>query len=367
MLDFELPSELLLLQETARAFADAELRPRERRAESARGVDDVVCRLHHEMGLARLELPEPLGGAGLGALAGAIVREELGAADAGAALALDPLGAALYGLRELGGIEAIRRFALPLLETSGARALLVVDATPRIQTGGGRARGALPWLPADRVDLLVVLERERAYVLAGGLTCEPVRGAGLRAAGASALRIEEAPILAEWVSTPGAGRALAYGRLHAAALLVGVMRQAAEFSRHYACERVAFGRPIAHHQALAFLIADMAAAVDAARLLVWEAAWRLDRGRAAEEPCAAALVECVEASMFVTPSALQILGGHGFMLDHPVEKYLRDARALGLLFGGVDAAREDAGRELQGARGTVTLGAEDPPITASER
>jgi alkylation response protein AidB-like acyl-CoA dehydrogenase len=62
----------------------------------------------------------------------------------------------------------------------------------------------------------------------------------------------------------------------------------------------------------------------------------------------------------VTPNALQLLGGHGFMQDHPVEKYLRDARTLGLLLGGVDAAREDAGRDLLGLRGGVTLGGDDP-------
>jgi alkylation response protein AidB-like acyl-CoA dehydrogenase len=365
MLDFELPSELLLLQETARSFASEQLRPYERVAEAARGPSDAVRARYDEIGLAALELPETLGGAGLGALATALVREELGAGDVGSALALEPLGAALYGLRELGGEPALERFAAPLLGVAGARALLVFDGAPRIHTEGGRAVGTLPWVPADRVDLLVVLERERAYVLKDGLRCEPVRGAGLRAAGAASLRIEAAAVLAEWVSTPGARRALAGARHGAAALLVGVMRQAADYARHYACERVAFGRPIAHHQALAFLIADMAAAVDAARLLVWDAAQRLDLGAPAEEACAAAFFECAEASMFVTPNALQILGGHGFMQDHPVEKYLRDARALGLLLGGIDAARDDAGRDLLGLRAGVSLGADDPIAAAS--
>ena len=360
MPDLALPPDLVLLQETANAFAAQELRPRERAAEAARGVGADAQRRFDEIGLARLELPESLGGAGLGALAGALVREELGAGDAGAAIALDTLGPALYALRELGGEAALRDFALPLLETAGARALLVFDATPRIHTEGRAAHGELPWVPSDRADLLVVLERERAYVLRDGMVCTPVRGAGLRAAGASSLRIEGSPVLAEWVSTPGARRALAFARLHAAGLLVGVMRQAAEFSRGYARERVAFGRPIAHHQALAFLIADMAAAVDAARLLVWDAAWRLDAGLAADEACASAFAECAEASMFVAPNALQILGGHGFMQDYPVEKYLRDSRALGLVLGGADAARDDAGRDLLAVSGAVSLGGDDP-------
>jgi alkylation response protein AidB-like acyl-CoA dehydrogenase len=124
------------------------------------------------------------------------------------------------------------------------------------------------------------------------------------------------------------------------------MRASAEFAREYALRRVAFGRPIAHHQALAFLLADLRSAVDGARLLVHEAAGRLDRGEDAAEACATAFVEAAEQALFVTPNGVQVLGGHGFMQDYPVEKYMRDARALSLLFGGADAAREDAGREL---------------------
>jgi acyl-CoA dehydrogenase len=362
-----------LVQETARAFARDHLRPRDREFERARGVAPHVHHLYRELGLAGLELPEALGGAELGAFGRTLVNEELAAADAGAALALDPLGPALYPLLAFGGHEALRAHAVPLLERAGARAVLALDLLPRLQTLGGRARGILPWVPADRVDLLVVLERERAYVVSDGLHVTPLRGAALRAAGAAELRVDGAARPADWVSTPRARWALAHARLYVASLLVGVMRAAAEFSRAYAIERVAFGRPIAHHQALAFLISDMASAVDGARLLVQEAAWRLDRARdLATEPdidgeaeaCATAFLEAAEAALFVTPNGVQILGGHGFMQDYPVEKWMREARALSLLLGGVDAAREDAGRALLGdaaplaldplSRGTVT-------------
>lgn len=157
------------------------------------------------------------------------------------------------------------------------------------------------------------------------------------------------------MNTPQAQRALAHARLYATALLVGVTRASAEYSRAYAMEREAFGRPIAHHQALAFLIVDMASAVEGARLLLWEAAWRLDRGEPATEACASAFLEASEQAMFVTPNGLQILGGHGFMQDYPVEKYMREARILSLLFGGVDLARDDAGRDVVSHDGAVPL------------
>ena len=144
-----------------------------------------------------------------------------------------------------------------------------------------------------------------------------------------------------------------------------MLRQAAEFSREYALERQAFGRPIAHHQGLAFLITDMRAAVDGARLLLHEAAWRIDQAagatdagslsQEANEAAATAYAEAIEASVFVGPNGVQILGGHGFMQDYPVEKSMREARVLGLALGGLDAAREDAGRSLCEASTPVPL------------
>jgi alkylation response protein AidB-like acyl-CoA dehydrogenase len=120
----------------------------------------------------------------------------------------------------------------------------------------------------------------------------------------------------------------ARARLYAASLLVGVLRQAAEFSREYALEREAFGRPIAHH---------------------------VDRGVACEAAAAAAFAEAVDASLLVGPNGVQILGGHGFVQDYPVEKYMRESRALGLVLGGLDAAREEAGRALCAAPSSASL------------
>jgi alkylation response protein AidB-like acyl-CoA dehydrogenase len=205
------------------------------------------------------------------------------------------------------------------------------------------------------VDLLVVVRPDEILALREGISLEPLRGAGLRAAGGSALRLEGARPAARFVDREAAARARARARLFGAALLVGVMRAAADFSRAYALQRVAFGKPIAHHQALAFLIADVASAVESSRLLVHEAAVRLDRGAPAAEACASAFLECAEQAMFVTPNALQMLGGHGFMQDYPLEKWMREARALGLLFGGVDAAREEAGAELAASPTPVEL------------
>jgi alkylation response protein AidB-like acyl-CoA dehydrogenase len=170
---------------------------------------------------------------------------------------------------------------------------------------------------------------------------EPAKGSALHAAGAGKVSFE-GRLAAAWTNADAAARALAKVRLCTAALIVGVMEDTAEFSREYAQGRVAFGQPIAHHQGLAFLIVDMFTTVAQARLLVEDAARRIEAGDDAVQASAAAFVDCVEASRSVGPNGVQILGGHGFMRDYPVEKAMRDMRALGLLAGGVHRAKDEA-------------------------
>lgn len=331
--------DLLLIAETARRFGEDVLTPRMRSAEADRAVDSETRRAFDEIGLAGLELPEDVGGAELGCVARVLVNEELGATDAAAALALDRLGPALYPILEMGGDIS------QLVEGSG-RILLVTDLDGEFQIDGERVSGTVPWVPASEVDAIVVLANDQAALVRKGFTIDPVRGAGLRAAGAGALRIVDAEAIAQLSDPIGASRARARARLYVASLLLGVLRAACDFSREYAKERRAFGKPIAHHQALAFLITDMQMALDGSRLLVHEAAWRLDADLPAESAAASALAECIDASRLIGPSGVQILGGHGFMADYPVEKHMREARALGLLFGGFDGAIEESGRHL---------------------
>ena len=350
LIDFQIGDELELVRNTALNYADDHLRPALRENESARTPGRAAEEAFAEIGFATLEWPELDAESGLGAVARYLVLEELAAADPGAALALDPLGPALYPLMELGGPDAVRDFGEPLLSSVGSRGLLVWNGAgaPRcLERKGNSWSGVVPWVPADRADLVVVLDEEGASVVQQGIELERLRGSGLRTAGASELTLQSAPIAAEWSGADGASRALARARLYVAALLVGVMRESSDYSRRYAMDRVAFGKPIAHHQALAFLIADMAIAVDSARILGLEAAWRLDTGRPGEEASATAFLEAAEQATFVTPNGVQILGGHGFMQDHPVEKFMREGRTLGLFFGGVDGAREDAARGMK--------------------
>jgi len=247
-------------------------------------------------------------------------------------------------IEAFGGIAALKSFAAMLARPDTRFALIMDDGAGT--SPGTRGEGEAAWVPAAQADVLVGLGPQGAWALQDGFAFEPVAGAALHAAGASRVRYAGTPIHV-WHDPALAAWALAKIRLYYASLIWGVLCDAAGFSRSYALERVAFGKPIAHHQALAFLIVDMHVAVERVGLLIEDAARAVDAGDdRAVSASAAAFIDAVEASRFVGSNSVQILGGHGFMRDFPVEKAMRDARALGLLAGGVDAAREDAGAAL---------------------
>ncbi|MEZ0122565.1 MAG: acyl-CoA dehydrogenase family protein [Candidatus Reddybacter sp.] len=362
MFELDPGEDISLIVDVVQRFATDILSQQYRDFEADKALPDTVLNRYSALGLSAMELPEILGGAGLGSRAKCAVLEELGYGDPGAALALDGIGPTLYAISELGGDSALENIILPRLNDPNARIALVWDAGDarkkhNLRRSNNHYSGTVPWLPCADADLLVILDKQGASLIESGFTFSPLKGSGLRAAGAAELTLVQAPIAERWDNAAGAARALAKWQLYIAALLVGVSRVAADTSREYAMERVAFGKPIAHHQALAFLITDMRTAVDSSRLLVQDAACRADAGQPFEAVAAAAFVEAVENALFVTPNALQIFGGQGFMQDLPLEKYMREARTLGLLAGGIDLAKEIAGQALCGIDGSVELSA----------
>ncbi len=138
-----------------------------------------------------------------------------------------------------------------------------------------------------------------------------------------------------------------------AAMAVGVARAAFEFARDYAVHRVQFGRPIGQHQAIAFMLADMAAAVDAARLLTWRAAW-MARNQVPMRQAEGSMSKLVagETAVRVTEQAIQILGGNGYTRDYPVERWHRDAKIFTIFEGTSEIQRLVLGRAITGLRVT---------------
>jgi len=122
-------------------------------------------------------------------------------------------------------------------------------------------------------------------------------------------------------------------RVAVAALATGIARAAFDYARDYAKERRAFGVAIGQKQAIAFKLADMAIEIDAMRLLAWEAAWRLDKGLPAVREAYLAKQYAADAVLKIADNAVQVLGGHGYIRDHLVELFLRDARVFATLDG----------------------------------
>src|SRR5262245_25149162 len=235
------------------------MREHERRG----GIGGGLVRAYRALGFAAMEAPVAAGGQGASPLAKALVLEELGASDAGAAFALEGAGPSLQALIELGQTELLQGLA-----TDPDLRIGFVDDTDGRLSLGATVNGSHPWspLPSGGCRGVLVVQGDRMVLVRDGIRCVPVEPCGLAAAGSSQLDFTAAPVVAMAADRSAIARARAHARRFTAALLVGLARSATAYAMRYAEERQAFGRPIAHHQALAFLLADMATGVEGARL-----------------------------------------------------------------------------------------------------
>jgi alkylation response protein AidB-like acyl-CoA dehydrogenase len=171
-----------------------------------------------------------------------------------------------------------------------------------------------------------------------GVTIEErERGMGLGALIYHSMRFDEVevPAAAKLGGPEGvdANRLLNYARVGAAALATGLAKASYEYAQGYARQREAFGKPIAQFQAIAFMLAEMRIAVESMRLLTWEAAWKLDQNQDATREAVVARHFADEYALQVADRGVQILGGHGYIRDYPVERWLREARVFGTVEG----------------------------------
>jgi alkylation response protein AidB-like acyl-CoA dehydrogenase len=175
---------------------------------------------------------------------------------------------------------------------------------------------------------------------------------GIRASYTASLALEDVEVpLDNRLGEEGEGFQIAMrtfdtSRTHIAAGAVGVARAAYEFALRYAHERVQFGKPIARFEGVSFLLADMAAQIDAARLLTWRAGWLADQGLPCTKEASIAKLYAGDTAMKVTTDAVQILGGYGYMREYPVEKWMRDAKIMQIYEGTAQIQRLVIARRL---------------------
>lgn len=340
-------------------FADEVLRPGAEAAEKADDTPKEVLDQTSEFGLTLLNVPESLGGLSeeRSVVTGVLVNEALAYGDMGQAVAcLAP--ASVATAISLWGTDEQQQTYLPAFtgDDVPAAALAVAESRPlfdpfELQTtatktdGGYRLTGVKSGVVrGTEAELFVVAASldgtPRLFVVESGtpglsLAADP--SMGLRAAGLTRLSLDGAvvPETALLGTADDYRECVRLSRLAWSALAVGTARAVLDYTKEYVKTREAFGEPIAHRQAVAFMVANIAIELEGMRLVTLKAASRHEQGRDASREIALARKLAGEYGMKIGTDGVQLLGGHGFVKEHPVERWYRDLRAVAVLEGAV--------------------------------
>jgi len=367
MISFGPTEEQEVVREAMRDFAEEALRTVARECDESASVPDALLQQVWELGLTATQIPEEFGGAGeeRSPVTNVLVLEELAYGDA--ALALAAVVPSLFANAILDhGTEEQKAKYLPLFtgESFHAASLAMVEPGPLFDVLNLRTKaepkgdgfvlsGQKSLVPlGDRASHFLVLAHNTAqegfagiegFIVprdARGLTIgEPEKNLGLRGLPTVGLTLDRVEVAAadRLGGEKGfdARRLVAASRTALSAVMVGVSRAVMEYAIPYAKDREAFGEAIAKKQAIAFMLSDMRIEVDAMRWLVWKAASQLEHGLDATRAAHLARGYCARESMKIADNGVQVLGGHGFIREHPVEMWYRNARTLGVLEGSV--------------------------------
>ncbi len=375
--DRELPTreaeDLLAL---TREIADAELAPKAAAYEREERFPREVFRLLGEAGLMGLPFGEDVGGGGQPYEVYLQVVEELAARWASVALGVSVHTLSCFPIDRF-GTEAQRRDLLPdmvggqllgaycLSEAHAGSDAAALRASARADGDGWLAAGEKAWVThGGHADFYSTFLRtpddgERAIScfhltpdVAGFSAAPPEQKMGLTGSTTAAIRLDDVRVAADrLVGERGRGMGIALaaldsGRLGISAVAVGLAQSALDLAVGYAVQREAFGRPIAQHQGVSFLLADMAAAVESARATYLVAARRKDAGKPYSRQASIAKLVATDAAMKVTTDAVQVLGGAGYTRDHPAERYMREAKVMQIFEGTNQIQRMVIGRHL---------------------
>lgn len=375
---FQLSDEQLSLQELARDFAKNEIRPAAPHHDLTGEFPVEVLRKAHAQGLMNTHIPEEYGGLNLGALDGVVLAEELSWGCTGIGTAMEANGLAQQPVI-LGASDALKRkYLAPMTEELQMCAYCVTEPGAGSDVQGMRTtavkkgdkyviNGQKMWITNGGVAewYFVVALTDPAKKARGGMSAFIVerkspgitvgakeQNMGQRASDTRAISFEDVEVPAEnLVGREGDGWLLAmaafdYTRASVAAASVGLARAAMDYAIEYAQQRQTFGTAIANHQAVSFMIAEMAMNIDAGRLLCWQAAQLKDAGLRNTMQSSMAKAFCADMAMKVATDAVQVFGGYGYSREYPVEKLMRDAKIFQIYEGTSQIQRLIVSREL---------------------
>jgi hypothetical protein len=363
LFDLSVSEEQQMFRDMAQRFAREVLRPTAHASDHACDTPEGFNAQIGELGLAQFAVPEALGGAATesSAVAQVLIAEDLAHGDMGLCVAgLAPIAVA-NALARWGSADQQSHYLAAFAgEQPPVAAFALAERRPAFDPRELRTRarhngegfvlsGEKTLVPlADRAELLLV-----AADLAGhgaqlflvdahlpGVTVRHEPSMGLRAARLGSVRFDDVvlpqrALLGEDPSALDYGEVISRSAIAWSALAVGCSQAVLDYAIPYCNDRKAFGEPISHRQAVAFMVADIAVELDGMRLLTWRAASRADLGLPIKREAHLARVLCAEKGMQIGTNGVQLLGGHGFTKEHPVERWYRDLRAIAVMEGGL--------------------------------
>jgi acyl-CoA dehydrogenase len=357
MYSFEPSDEQKMLIDAVSRFASNDLRIAAHDAEETKELPSKLISKGWELGVLQATIPEAYGGFGeRSAVTGALVAEEMAFGDLAGALAVGIPGLFALPILLSGSEEQKQQYLPPVItadwkaytsaliepsfdfDPNDLKTTAILEGSDYVLTG---EKTFVPY--ADKAEGMIVYARvdkdTKAFIVpegAAGLKLgeEREKFMGLNALPFFKVGLEKVKIPQANLLPGGFHPVLDSSRVAIAAMAIGVAKAAFSYSRDYAKDRDVFGVKVAQKQAIAFMLAEMATEIEAIRLLVWEAAWAIDtKKKDASQKAYLAVTGAIDMVMMVTDRAVQILGGHGYIREHPVELWMRNGRGLSTFTG----------------------------------
>jgi alkylation response protein AidB-like acyl-CoA dehydrogenase len=379
--DFRLTDDQRLLRQSVREFAESEIAPHTRRLDETKDFPHDIFRKMGAQGYLGVVFPETYDGAAMGYQEYAIIIEEIARVDPAIALGVAAHnGLCSSHLFRFGSEDLKQRYLKPLARGEFLGAWSLTEPTAGSDAGGTRSRAVKDgdgWVlngsktfathgSVGRVCVVFCVTNPQAGKkgISAFLLEKGMKGfrhgkvedkMGMRASDTAEVIMEDCRVpSSHLIGTEGMGfvnalEILDRGRIAIAALSLGTAQGAYEAAVKYAKQRQQFGKPIATFQAVAFMLADMAARVDAARLLTYRAAWMEDAGQKVTRASAMAKLFASETAVSVADKSVQIHGGYGYIKEFPAEKFYRDAKLCTIGEGTSEIQRLVIARSLVGS------------------
>jgi alkylation response protein AidB-like acyl-CoA dehydrogenase len=378
-MQFDLNDEQIEIRDIVQRFTEQEITPHAETWDETNYFPREIYHKMAELGLMGMTTPEEYGGSALSRLSNALVYEQLAKGEMATSVGLSVHNMVTGSIARFSNQEQRRRWVPELASGKLLGAFSLSEAGSGSDAASLQCKaeshgvfynlnGTKMWVTnGGEAEVYLIMARTGAGKGASGISCFVIekgtpgfsfgkteRKMGLHSSPTRELIFENCQIpVANRLGEEGQGFKIALssldgGRINIGAIAVGVAQAAFETACHYSRQRAQFGQPISNFQGIQFMLADMAMKIEAARLLVYQAAYKLDEGQSAGMYASMAKCFATDMAMEVTTNAVQILGGAGYVRDYPVERYMRDVKVAQIFEGTNQIQRVVIARSLLG-------------------